>query len=149
MKSLFKSFLILALLSTFGFAVTPFSLEGLKEVNVVVADKSKVLKKETRKKIKEDTIKKLQDLGIKTKTDKFSNFIIKISAQNVGKKSAVLVSLFLVESASPIRDRELENVTITYKQDDFFIADNLDKEVYESAVEFLLFTFEDQYIEEN
>ena len=144
-----KKIIVAFVFSTLCFAVTPFSLEGLTEVNLVVADKGKVLQKETLVKIKKATLKKLQEMGIKTETDKFSNLIIKIDAHEVGKKFAVNVSFFIVESVNPIRKKELENVGITYKQDDFFIADSLDEEVYESAVEFLLYTFEEQYIEEN
>ena len=75
--------------------------------------------------------------------------IIKIDTHKIGQKFAVYVSFLMVESVNPIRDKELENVGITYKQDDFFVADDLDEEVYESAVEFLLYSFEEQYIEEN
>jgi len=144
-----RKVIIAIIFSTLCFAVTPFSLEGLKEVNLVVADKGKVLKKETLIKIRKATIQKLQEMEIKTETNKFSNLIIKIDAHKVGKKFAVNVALFIVESVNPIREKELENVGITYSQNDFFIADDLDEEVYESAVDFLLYTFEDQFIEEN
>lgn len=134
--------------STFLFAVTPFSLQNVKSANIVLADKGKVLHKNTIQKIKKDVESKLQELGIKIKTDDFINFIIKIDTIKLEDQFAVYVSLFIVESVNPLRDKELENVAITYKQDDFFIADLLDEEVYESAVEFLLYSFEEQYLEE-
>lgn len=145
MKFLITTFI----LSTLLYAVTPFSLQNLKSVNIVIADKGKVLQKQTVPKIKKSVEKKLQELGIKTKTDNFINFIIKIDAKKIDKKFAVYVSLFMVESVNPLRDKKLQNVAITYKQDDFFIADELDEEVYESAVEFLLYSFEEQFLEEN
>ncbi len=144
-----RKIIIALVLSTLCFAVTPFSLEGLKEINLIVADKGKVLKKETLVKIRKATILKLQEMEIKTETNKFSNLIIKIDAHKVGKKFAVNVAFFIIESVNPIREKELENVGITYSQNDFFIADDLDEEVYESAVDFLLYTFEDQFTEEN
>jgi len=128
--------------------VTPFSLENVKSVNIVIADKRKVLQKQTILKIEKSVESKLQELGIKTQTDDFINFIIKIDTIKLEEQFAVYVSLFIVESVNPLRDKELENVAITYKQDDFFIADLLDEEVYESAVEFLLYSFEEQYLEE-
>jgi hypothetical protein len=137
------------ILSTFLYAVTPFSLQNVKSVNIVIADKGKVLHKDTVPKIKKDVEAKLQELGIKTQTDDFINFIIKVDVIKLEKKYAVKVSLFIIESVNPLRDKELQNVAITYNQDDFFIADELDEEVYESAVEFLLYSFEEQYIEEN
>ena len=142
-------FLIATLiLSTSLFAVTPFSLQNVKSVNIVIADKGKALHKDTVPKIKKDVEAKLQELGIKTQTDDFINFIIKVDVIKLEKKHAVYVSLFMIESVNPLRDKELQNVAITYKQDDFFIADELDEEVYESAVEFLLYSFEEQYLEE-
>ena len=143
-----RLFLAILIFSTFSYAVTPFSLENVKSVNIVIADKGKVLHKDTIPKIKKSVEKKLKELGIKTQTDDFINFIIKIDTIKLEDQFAVYVSLFMVESVNPLRDKELENVAITYKQDDFFIADLLDEEVYESAVEFLLYSFEEQYLEE-
>ncbi|HIP29804.1 MAG TPA: hypothetical protein EYG93_00120 [Sulfurospirillum arcachonense] len=143
-----RLFLTILIFSTFSYAVTPFSLENVKSVNIVIADKRKVLQKQTILKIEKSVESKLQELGIKTQTDDFINFIIKIDTIKLEEQFAVYVSLFIVESVNPLRDKELENVAITYKQDDFFIADLLDEEVYESAVEFLLYSFEEQYLEE-
>lgn len=149
MKNILKLITVTLMFSTFSYAVTPFSLEGLKDINLVVADKGKVLSKETLLKIKNDATKKLQEMGIKTKSNSFRNIVIKIDAIEVSSKFAVNVHFFIVESVNPLRDKELENVAITYSQNDFFIADSLEDEVYESAIEFLLYSFEEQYIEEN
>jgi hypothetical protein len=108
-----------------------------------------LVSKNTIKQIKEETIEALKDEGIKTKTDEFSNFIIKIEGDKVSTKIAVNVSLILVESVNPVRDTKLTNVAVTYQKSDFFIADKIDQEVYESAVEFLLPMFLEQFIDEN
>ena len=148
MKNLFKIILLISFLSSFTYAPTPFSLEGIKAVNVVVLNKGKLVSKDMVKLIKKDTIEALNDEGIKTKTDEFSNFIIKIEANKVNQKIVVNVSLILVENVNPVRDTKLTNIAITYQKSDFFITDDIDAEVYESAVEFLLQTFIDQFIDE-
>lgn len=149
MKNLFKIVLSIVFVSSFAYALTPFSLEGIKAVNVVVLNKGKLVSKNTIKQIKEETIEALKDEGIKTNTDEFSNFIIKIEGDKVSTKIAVNVSLILVESVNPVRDTKLTNVAVTYQKSDFFIADKIDQEVYESAVEFLLPMFLEQFIDEN
>lgn len=149
MKNLLKLSLFLALSSSFLYALSPFSLEGVKSVNVRVLNKNKLVSKDTIKKIEEKTIVSLKKMGIKTITDEFSNFLIKIQVEEINKQFAVNVSLMLVESINPTRDTELTNIAITYQKSDFFIADDLNSEVYESAVEFLLPLFEEQYIAEN
>ena len=149
MKLINKIFILFTLISTFSYAVTPFSLEGLKAVNVLVLNKDKKISKQLLKEIKDETIEQLQVAGIKTKTDEFSNFLIKIEVEEVGTKSVVTVKLILIESVSPVRDKKLENVAFTYQKNDFFIPDELEVEVYDSAVEFLVPNFIDQYIEEN
>lgn len=149
MKNLFKISLFLALSSSFLYALSPFSLEGVESVNVRVLSKNKLVSKDTIKKIEEKTIASLKKMGIKTTTDEFSNFLIKIQVEKIDKQFAVNVSLMLVESINPTRDTGLTNIAITYQKSDFFIADDLNSEVYESAVEFLLPLFEEQYIAEN
>jgi len=149
MKNLLKISLFLVLSSSFLHALSPFSLEGIKNVNVRVLSKDKLVSKDTIKKIEQMTIASLNKIGIKTETDEFSNFLIKIETKEIDTQFAVNVSLILVESVTPIRDRDLTNVAVTFQKSDFFIADDINEEVYESAVEFLLPVFEEQYIDEN
>lgn len=149
MKNLLKISLFLLLSFNVLYAVTPFSLEGLKAVNVLVLNKDKTISKTILKEIKEETIEQLQEAGIKTKTDEFSNFLIKIDVDKVKDTSVVNVKLMLIESVNPIRNKELENVALTYQKNDFFVPDELEEEVYDSAIEFLVPVFIDQYKDEN
>lgn len=149
MKNLLKISLVLVLSTNFLYALSPFSLEGLKNVNVRVLSKDKLVSKDTIKQIEKETIASLNKMGIKTETDEFSNFLIKIETKEIDNQFVVNVSLILVESVNPIRDRDLTNIAVTYQKSDFFVADELNEEVYESAVEFLLPIFEEQYIDEN
>lgn len=149
MKLITKFFLILAVSTTFSFALTPFSLEGVKEVNVRVLNKDKAFPKELLKKMQIETIKKLESAGLKTTTDKFSNFLIKIDTEEINEQYIVNISLMLIEMISPQRNQELVNIGVTFQISDFFIADDLEDEVYSSVVEYLVPTFVEQYEEEN
>jgi hypothetical protein len=145
-------YILIALLVTINaYAISPFSLEGFKEANVIVLDKDKVLTKETKKKILTTLKKELKTIGIKTKTDNFSNLLIKISSIKVKKTYIVNLSLFIVEDIIPSRDKSLEGMGITYKKDDIFetTKNDLQTDIYESAIEYLLFDFIEQYKEEN
>ena len=116
-----KMILVLVLLSSYCFALTPFSLEGFKQANVRVLYKGDLLKKSFLEKLQADVLSNIKNMGIKTSSKEFSNLLIKINIEEAGEEYAVLTSLFIVESVNPIRDKELQNIAITYKKDDFFI----------------------------
>lgn len=149
MKLITKFFLILAVSTTFSFALTPFSLEGVKEVNVRILNKDKTFPKELLKKMQTETIKKLKSAGLQTTTDQFSNFLIKIDTDKIDEQYVVNINLMLIEMISPQRNQKLVNIGITFQISDFFIADDLEDEVYSSVVEYLVPTFVEQYKEEN
>lgn len=149
MKLITKFFLILAVSTTFSFALTPFSLEGVKEVNVRILNKDKTFPKELLKKMQTETIKKLESAGLQTTTDQFSNFLIKIDTDKINEQYVVNINLMLIEMISPQRNQKLVNIGITFQISDFFIADDLEDEVYSSVVEYLVPTFVEQYKEEN
>lgn len=148
MKNIVKIFFIVSLLYSFSYCNTPFSLEGIKSVNVLVINKGKLISKNTIDKIEKEVKILLEDMNIKTETSEFANFIVKIEAKKVLDKFAVNVTLLLVESVRPQRNQNLINTAITYQKNDFFITESLDLDVYESAVEFLLPSFQEQYEEE-
>lgn len=143
-------YLIIALLlSLNSFALTPFSLEGFTEANVKVFAKSKYISKELKQKITKSLKQELKKLNIKTKSDNFSNLILKIEVAKVDKTFVVNMNLFIVEDIIPSRNKTLENMGITYKKSDFFDTTNLETDLYESAIDYLLFDFIEQYKEEN
>lgn len=133
------------------FALTPFSLEGVKQINVKVLDKSKFTSDETLNKIKIDVNEGLKNLGIQTKSDQFSNFIVKIQGEKFGEKYALHISMFIVEESFPLRNKEKETMSITYYKDDFFDTNqkDLQGEIYDSIIKYLLDDFIEQFKEEN
>ena len=145
-----KKFILILLLSSFSFAltVTPYSLEGLKEVKVRISDKSRLLTRDVKQKIKQDIIKKLQDIGIKTTTELYSKFIIKIKSIKIADTYVLNISLFIVEDVLLVADKENIKMAITYKKDDFFDSENLKVDILES-IDYLVSDFLEQYKDEN
>lgn len=148
-----KKLLIVLALAVNSFALTPYSLEGLKEVNVRVSAKNKAVSKELKSKLQNEIVKKLQKAGLKTKTEKYSKFIMKIIPLKVKEGFVVSVSLYIVEDIIPSRDKTLENISmgITYIKNDLFQTNEkeLEQDIYESAIDYLLFEFLEQYKDEN
>ena len=144
--------LVLALLITTNiFALSPFSLEGIKDVNIKVIDKSKLIPEPHLDSMKNQIEMELKNLDIKTNSDIFSNLIIKVQGSNLQNNYAFHISMFIVEESSPVRDIKQKNMSITYYKDDFFntIDKALVEDTKESIIEYLLGDFIEQYKEEN
>ena len=116
-----KYILVLSLFYLNVFALSPFSLEGFKETNIkVLTKKNKLISKEFKERLLKELRSQLEQSGIKTSSDLYSNFALKIESIKIDDKAAVNVSLFIVEDVIPSRDTTLENMGITYKRNDFF-----------------------------
>jgi len=144
--------LFLALLITTNlFALSPFSLEGIKSVNLKVLDQSKLVSKNQLDSLKNNIEMELKNLDIKTSSDLFSNFIVKIQGEKVNQQYILHISMFIVEESSPIRDKKQENMSITYYKDDFFTTNenSLSTDLKESVIGYLLYDLIEQYKVEN
>jgi hypothetical protein len=147
-----KKLLFITLLSLGNlFALSPFSLEGVNQVNLKVIDKSKLTTEQNLEKIKDDLKYNLEKLGVKTKTDQFSNFIVKIQGIHTKTAFVMHISMFIVEDTVPARNKNIENMSITYYKDDLFDSDakEIQNDIYESIINYLLSDFMEQYKEEN
>jgi len=131
------------------FALSPFSLEGVKNVNIKLFDKSKLVSKELKQKITKEIKEELTKVGIKTSSEEFSNFIVKIEAVKIKNEYIVNTSIFLAEDIIPSRDTSLESLGITYQKNDFFTTEDFEVDLYESVIEYLLFDLLEQYRDEN
>lgn len=147
MKSCY-TLLISFLLCTNLFALTPFSLEGLKEVNVAFVDKGKLLNSEHKKALEKEIERKLHRLNIQTSSKHFSNFLVKIERLKSSTPSLYHVSLSLSETTTLHRAKPLEAIALTYMKEDIFESQNPFEDIKESLL-FLLEEFAEQYTEEN
>ena len=146
-----KLLFIILFIVTNLFALSPFSLEGITEVNLKVIDKSKLTTKTNLEKITYDLEQTLDKLHIKTSTKHFSNFIVKIQGIQINEKYVMHISMFIVEDTIPARNKSIENMGITYYRDDFFDSNSkeIQTDIYESVINYLLSDFIEQYKEEN
>jgi hypothetical protein len=133
------------------FALSPFSLEEIKSVNFKMIDKSKLISKQHLDARKSQVEMEMKNLNIQTKSEHFSNLIIKIQAEKLDHRYVLHISMFIVEESSPIRNKEQENMSITYYRDDFFSTNEKDinGDLKESIIDYLLNSFIEQYKEEN
>lgn len=144
-----KKFLILVIFSIYSYAITPYSLENLKEVNLKFLNKRETISKPLEEKITKKIKKELENLGVKTKTDKYSNFLIKVKIDKIANINFVRTSIMIVEDVAPLRDTNIETIAITYEKNDDFEAENLEADIYESIVDYLFVDFKEQYKQEN
>lgn len=143
-----KIFLFL-IFSIYSYALTPYSLENLKEVNIKFFNKKETISKELEEKITKKIEGELNKLGVKTKTDNYSNFILRVKINKFEEVTFVRTSLFIIEDIKPIRDEDIETIAITYQISDEFEAEELELEIYESFVDYLFEDFKEQYKAEN
>lgn len=130
------------------FALTPFSLELLKEVNVTLLDKQKLVSEPSLAMIKAEVENKLNTVGIKTSTKNFSNLLIKIQKYPIKETTLVHVTLSIVENVELKRASSINGIAISYTKDDLFETASIETDVKESVL-FLMDEFLDQYKEEN
>ena len=142
-----KKILLILCLNIFAFALTPFSLEGLKEAKVRISDKGKLLSKIEKKQLTNKIIKELQKTGLKTDTKLYSKIILKVKSLKSKSKDIIFISLFVIEDVRMLNDIEKIKMGITYKMDDFFEAEDLKDDIKES-IEYLVSEFVDQYNDE-
>ncbi len=142
-----KKILLILCLNIFAFALTPFSLEGLKEVKVRISDKGKLLSKIEKKHLTNKIIEELQRTGLKTDTKLYSKIIIKVKSLKSKSKDIIFVSLFVIEDVRMLNDIENIKMGITYKMDDLFETEDLKEDLKES-IEYLVSEFIEQYNDE-
>ncbi|WP_320033410.1 hypothetical protein [Halarcobacter sp.] len=135
--------------AVYSFAITPYSLENLKELNIKILNKKENISKKLEEKLENNIKTKLENLGIKTNTDKYINFLVKIKIDKIKDINFVQTSIMISEDVLSLRDKSLEILAITYKKDDSFEAEDLENDIYESIVDYLLEDFIDQYKAEN
>lgn len=142
--------LLISILASSLFAISPYNLEGIKELNVRISDKGKILSKDAKLKFENQIKKDLELLGIKTNTKEFVNLIVKIEGLAVKEKQILNISLIVNENINPARDPKIQGIGLTYMKNDLFeVEENIEKDIEETVFKMLLDDFKKQYKEEN
>ncbi len=119
-----KKLILLLFLALYSYAITPFSLENLKELNVKFLNKQKTISDELAEKITKKVKEKLENIGIKTKTDKYSYFKMSIKIDKFGETTFVRTLIMVQEDVEILRDEPFKFMALTYEKRDDFEAEN-------------------------
>lgn len=144
----FLALLCSVLVHTSLFAISPFSLEEIRGVNITVLNKSGILDEPLVQSIEKQIAAHLLALGIATSSKRFSNLLIKLDHLKGTTPNVCHVTLSLVENGTFTRAKPIEALAISYTKDDLFECTDVKKEIAES-IEFLVDEFIDQYKDEN
>lgn len=144
-----KKLILVILAVVYSYAITPFSLENVKELNVKFLNKNETISKTLEEKITKTVKEKLEKLGIKTKTDRYSHFKMSVKIDRFEKITFVRTKILIQEDVKYLREEPFEFMAITYEKSDSFEAEDLENDIYESIVNYLLEDFIEQYKAEN
>lgn len=145
--SLVISFLLFSQLTLF--ATTPYNLEGIKALNVLVIDQSATISPELEKKISDGLKDKLEKNGIASKKDGVGALFVKITSTKIGKTTVAYINLGIGEEAEIDRSHKVKSFALTYSFDDMIKSENIEADVYDSVMNFLIDEFLEQYHEDN
>lgn len=130
-------------------AVAPYNLEGIESLNVLVIDSSKTITPELKQKIEKELKEKLEKNGIKSKKDGVGALFVKIDALQSGNSIVVSISFGVGEDARIKRDGTVDSFVVSYSNDDLFESEDVNADVYESIVSYLMEEFLEQFREDN
>jgi hypothetical protein len=146
-SSLLIFFLLFSQLTLF--ATTPYNLEGIKALNVLVLDQSGTISPELRQRLIKELKSKLETNGIDSKKDGVGALFVKITSTKIGKTTVAYIHLGIGEEAEVIRLDRVKSFALTYSYDDMIESENIEAEVYDSVMNFLIEEFLEQYREDN
>lgn len=130
-------------------AATPFTLEGIKALNVLVIDHSKTISEVTREKILHDLQEKLEKNGIKSSKDGVGALFVKITSTKISNTTVAYINLGIGEDAEIDRSPKVKSFVLSYSFDDMIESENIDADVYDSVMNFLINEFLEQYRDDN
>ncbi len=131
------------------FATTPHTLEGITALNVLVIDQSNTITPDTKEKISAALKVKLDKNGIESKKDGVGALFVKINSTKIGKVWVAHIHLGIGEEAEINRSHKVKSFVLSYSNDDMIESENIDAEVYDSVINFLIDEFLEQYHEDN
>ena len=149
MKKLFSVLTFLLFSQLTLFATTPYNLEGIKALNVLVLDQNAILTPDFETKLRAGLKQRLDDNGIVSKKDGVGAMFIKIAATKVGKISVIHITLGIGEESIISRGSQVKSFALTYSYDDMIETENVEADVYDSVLNFLIEEFLEQFHEDN
>lgn len=130
-------------------AATPYNLEGIQALNVLVIDENKAISPQLKNKIADALKSKLEQNGIKSKKDGVGALFVKIFSTKVGKTSVVYISFGVGEESQIQRANKVDSFVLSYSNEDVIESEDVDRDVYDSIVDFLMEEFLEQLRDDN
>ena len=149
MKYLSTFFFSFFLFFTPLMGATPYNLEGLQALNVLVLDENDILTLVEEVELRHALQKKLEKNGISSTKDGVGAMFVKINAIKLAKTNVVYITLGVGEETTLERDSEVQSYALTYSLNDMFETTKIKTDVFESAVNYLLDEFLEQFYEDN
>lgn len=131
------------------FATTPYNLEGIKALNVLVLDENGVISKQLEERLSKALKAKLEANGVMSQKDGVGALFVKVRSVKVGKVHVIHLTLGVGEEAEVVRASKVKSFVLTYSYDDMIETKNPDADVFESVMEYLIEEFLEQYYEDN
>ena len=150
MKKLLALFSFLLLLQTSLMAATPYNLESMKALNILILDQNDILSTAAEKQLKIALQKKLAKHGIKGEKDGVGAMFVKINATVKGNITIAFITLGVGEESIVKRGgKEVPTFALTYSYEDMIESLNPETDVYDSVINFLIDEFLEQFEEDN
>jgi len=131
------------------FATTPYNLEGIKALNVLVLDENGAISKQLEERLSKALKIKLEANGVMSQKDGVGALFVKVRSIKVGEHHVIHLTLGVGEEAEVVRASKVKSFVLTYSYDDMIETQNPDVDVFESVMEYLIEEFLEQYHEDN
>ena len=142
-----KIFLIWLSLLSFSFASTPFTLNEIHELHVVLDNSSKMVDKKTEIILEKMMKDKLKSLGVKTDTYSGESLVLMIGQNEFGDMKFLNTKLLLISQVKRPKATE-STLGVIYMMDDLFDTTEPNVDMIDS-LEYMLSEFGDQFIEDS
>ncbi|MCJ7766224.1 MAG: hypothetical protein MUP09_09835, partial [Thiovulaceae bacterium] len=110
---------------------------------------NKAISPQLKNKIADALKSKLEQNGIKSKKDGVGALFVKIFSTKVGKTSVVYISFGVGEESQIQRASKVDSFVLSYSNEDVIESEDVDKDVYDSIVDFLMEEFLEQLRDDN
>lgn len=135
---------LILLLSTILFSSSKFTLDGVKNLKIMIVERTKFIDKEAKEELKSLIVKKLKKEDFTFGEIDSTTFIIEIKSIEVKDIYVLEVSLFLGEDVKTNREELTDTFAYTYMQSVLVESEFLHEDTL-SAVDFLVCQFLEAY----
>lgn len=147
-RSLIITVLLLCHLSLF--ATTPYDLEGIRALNVLVQDQDDILSPQEEQKLLKALRARLEAEGISSQKDGVGAMFVKLSAVKTKGVSVVHITLGIGEEGVLRRGASsVETFVLSYSYEEMIETKDVETDVYDSVINYLFDEFMEQYEEDN